>query len=363
MAELEIVDLSGAGAQAVGLARTTPRPAPSPAVGAAAVHHRARHTISAIAARFGVATQGADRERTRLVQHHFLRRADHRDPRGRERGRAERRKVPPPSHPLRHRFGSPPPHTRSSPVTRSRHSPPASGPPPRDHDRNSMGGSRSSTRGALGHSDRIRSTRARLGVTPANTNRSPMRRRNARLIIQTGQRLGVPDRARRRPGRRHAESGCATSTTAIATRSDVSSSVRAPDGVPTLNSRPDVRDGVVPSRPEQPEAGRTRACSTSPDGSPMTVAQAAQAVQISAYPMPTPSGRPAPGPGWPSTGAHRVGTGVQEALLHSNGERQHHRPDDRPSHRRPVSGALADRARGMATVYLATDLRLERRSR
>ena len=133
-------------------------------------------------------------------------------------------------------------------------------------------------------SSRPPSRRTARTVTPLTAEMAA----NARIIIQVGRELGVPDRGivialaaamqesslrnieLRRPGLGRA----------------CSSSARAPDGAPRRScSNADARDASCSSADRATPTRDARAvCSTSRGWQSMTVAQAAQAVQISAYP-------------------------------------------------------------------------------
>jgi LysM repeat protein len=109
---------------------------------------------------------------------------------------------------------------------------------------------------------------------------------NARLIIQTGQRLGVPDRgivvalaaAMQESGLRNLHYGDRDSLGLFQQRPS------AGWGTPAQILDPVHSTELFFGGPANPNAGRTRGLLDIPNWTSMTVAQAAQAVQISAYP-------------------------------------------------------------------------------
>ena len=124
-------------------------------------------------------------------------------------------------------------------------------------------------------------------VTP--TNGSPLTNEmaaNARLIIQTGQRLGVPDRgivvalaaAMQESGLRNLDYGDRDSVGMFQQRPSTGWGSDAQLLDPTYATE------LFFGGPSNPNAGRTRGLLDIAGWQSMTVAQAAQAVQISAYP-------------------------------------------------------------------------------
>ncbi len=130
---------------------------------------------------------------------------------------------------------------------------------------------------------------AAAGSAPTTGGATPLTEEmaaNARLIIQTGQRLGVPDRgivialaaAMQESGLRNLDYGDRDSLGLFQQRPSTGW------GTPAQVLDPGYAAELFYGGPSNPNAGRTRGLLDIPGWQSMTVAQAAQAVQISAYP-------------------------------------------------------------------------------